>query len=74
MNYKNHILTFEKTSDFDGMTDSNIQGTKELITGKCTRYYRSGYHRSWYIIDENEKERYFNTTFNTLKAIDGKEV
>jgi hypothetical protein len=74
MNYKNQTLTFERTLDFDGMTDSAIPGDKKLITGKCTRYHRSGYHRTWYIEDQNGTTHRITNTFETLKAINGKEI
>ena len=74
MNYKNHELTFEKTMDFDGQDDSMIAGSKELITGKCVQYTRSGWHKWWIVIDKEGKEHHFNTTFDTLKLIDGKAI
>ena len=74
MQYKNHQLTFEKTFSFDGMNDSTIDGSKELIAGLCTDYFRSGYHKAWHIIDKNGTKHRMDTTFDTLKAIDGQPV
>jgi len=74
MNYKNHILTFEKTLDFDGMTDSTISGSKELFSGKCVDYHRSGWHKTWYILNEKGERIWCVNTFHTLKAIDGKPI
>lgn len=72
MNYKNHKLTFERVSDFDGITDSTIDGSHKIESGICERYYRSGYHKSWYLRMPDGSEKHFNTTFDELKAIDDK--
>ena len=74
MVYKNQMLTFRKDQDFDPNQDMMIAGDNSIIKGKCIEYGRSGWHRTWKIIDKDGVEQLLFNTFDTLVAVNGKAV